>query len=154
MSTFRGLPAHVLLVHGLVVLVPLTAALLVLCALWPAARRRFVWLTAVLAVAVVVLTPLTTTAGEWLRERLGGGSPAIEEHANLGDDTLFYIVPLVVAAALVALVHVRAGRNRPVGRAALALVAIVAIAAGTAATVHTYRVGDSGSRAVWTGVVT
>lgn len=154
MSTIRGLPAHVLLVHGLVVLVPLTAVLLVLCALWPAARHRFVWLTVALAAVVTVLTPLTTAAGEWLQDRLGGGGPAIEEHANLGDDTLFYVVPLLLAAVSVAVVHLRAGRARPVGRAALALVAVFAIAAGTAATVQIYRVGDSGSRAVWTGVVT
>ena len=41
MSTVNGLPAHVLLVHAVVVLVPLTSLLLVLVAVWPAARRRW-----------------------------------------------------------------------------------------------------------------
>ncbi|MFZ2177676.1 MAG: hypothetical protein WAW17_27340 [Rhodococcus sp. (in: high G+C Gram-positive bacteria)] len=45
----NGLPAHVLLVHFVVVLAPLTAILLILCALWPAARRRMVWLIRALA---------------------------------------------------------------------------------------------------------
>ena len=40
MSTIAGLPAHILLLHFVVVLVPLTAILLIVCALWPAARRR------------------------------------------------------------------------------------------------------------------
>lgn len=40
MSTINGLPAHVLLVHAVVVLVPLTAIMLVLAAFWPSARRR------------------------------------------------------------------------------------------------------------------
>jgi hypothetical protein len=43
LTTISGLPAHVLLVHALVVLAPLTALLEVLCALWPAARRSWVW---------------------------------------------------------------------------------------------------------------
>ncbi len=68
MTTILGLPAHALLVHAVVVLAPLTAALRILCALWPAARRRLVWLNLAFAVSVVVLTPLTTSAGEWLYE--------------------------------------------------------------------------------------
>ena len=40
MQTVNGLPAHVLLVHAIVVLLPLSALLLALTALWPAARRR------------------------------------------------------------------------------------------------------------------
>jgi hypothetical protein len=34
MTTVFGLPAHALLVHAVVVLAPLTAALQILCALW------------------------------------------------------------------------------------------------------------------------
>lgn len=62
MSTINGLPAHVLLVHFIVVLAPLTAILAILCAVWPAARQRLVWLVLVLAGVVAVLTPLTTEA--------------------------------------------------------------------------------------------
>ena len=40
MSLINGLPAHPLLVHFIVVLALLTAALAVLCAVWPAARQR------------------------------------------------------------------------------------------------------------------
>lgn len=151
MSTFRGLPAHVLLVHGMVVLVPLTAALLIICALWPRARKHFIWLAAAGAVTVTVLTPVTTNAGEWLEHKLGS-SPAIEKHAELGDDLLYYIVPLLIAAVALVLVHLREGRNKPVGRAVLAVVAVLVVAAGATATVQTYRVGDSGARAVWSGV--
>jgi len=42
MTTIAGLPAHPLLVHLIVVLAPGTAVLEILCALWPAARRRLV----------------------------------------------------------------------------------------------------------------
>ena len=71
MSTFNGLPAHVLLVHFVVVLGPLTAALAIVCTFWPAARQRLVWLVLALAVITAGLTPLTTDAGEWLAKRNG-----------------------------------------------------------------------------------
>src|SRR5262249_15620411 len=65
MTVFNGLPSHVLLVHFLVVLVPLTALLEIACALWPVVRRgQIVWLTLILAIATLVLTPITTNAGE------------------------------------------------------------------------------------------
>ncbi|UFS96940.1 DUF2231 domain-containing protein [Nocardia huaxiensis] len=151
MSTFAGLPAHILLVHAIVVLVPLTAVLLIACAVWPAARSRVLWLAAGLAVLVVGLTPLTTEAGEWLQGKLGP-APAIQEHADLGNQMLYFVVPLLVAAALLIVVRLREQRGRPLGRAVLALVAVLVVAAGAAATVQTYRVGDSGSRAVWGGI--
>ena len=69
MTTMFGLPAHALLVHAMVVFAPLTALLEILCAIWPAARRRLVWLTLAFAVATLVLTPLTTSAGEWLYDQ-------------------------------------------------------------------------------------
>ncbi len=40
MTTVGGLPAHILLVHAVVVLVPLSALLIVLVTTWPAARAR------------------------------------------------------------------------------------------------------------------
>jgi hypothetical protein len=49
MSTFNGLPLHVLLVHFIVVLAPLTALLAIVCAVcavWPAPRKRLIWLVA------------------------------------------------------------------------------------------------------------
>ena len=45
MTVVNGLPAHALLVHFIVVLAPLTALLVMLCALWGAARRHLVWST-------------------------------------------------------------------------------------------------------------
>jgi hypothetical protein len=41
-TTIGGLPAHILLVHAVVVLVPLAALLVVLVTAWPAARARLI----------------------------------------------------------------------------------------------------------------
>jgi len=147
-STINGLPAHVLLVHLLVVLVPLTAALLVLAAVWPMARRVLVWPAVALAVLTVALTPVTVSAGRWLAQRVGS-TPAIRAHIDLGDTLLPFVIALLVVAALVAGVHLaeRAGR-RPT-RAVVAVVAVLAVAVGVAATVQVVRIGDSGARATW-----
>ena len=60
MTVVNGLPAHALLLHFLVVLIPLTALLGIVCGLWPAARRgQLLWLTPVLAVAAMVSTTLS-----------------------------------------------------------------------------------------------
>lgn len=147
MSTFNGLPAHALLVHFIVVLAPLTAVLAILCALWPAARRRLVWLVLALAAATTVLTPLTTEAGEWLEHRIGE-SPAIETHAELGGTMPYFAIALLVAAILLVLVHLR-----DVPAAAMAVIAALVIAASAATIVQVVRIGDSGAHATWGGIV-
>lgn len=143
MSTFNGLPAHVLLVHFVVVLAPLTAVLAILCVVWPAARRRFVWLTLALSVLTLALTPLTTEAGEWLEHRIGE-SPALEIHAERGDTMLYVAIALVVATALVALLHLRPFATMPT-----VIIAVVVIAVSAAAMVQVVRIGDSGAQAAW-----
>ncbi|MEV0028470.1 DUF2231 domain-containing protein [Nocardia sp. NPDC050793] len=149
MSTVNGLPAHVLLVHGVVVLVPLTALLLVLSALAPAVRRRLVWLVAALAVVGVVLTPITADAGETLAERFPAPGEALRTHIDLGRTTVYFAVALLVVALLLVAAHLVELRGGSIGRAPAALLAILALVAGIAAGVQCYRVGDSGARAVW-----
>ncbi|WP_225728450.1 MULTISPECIES: DUF2231 domain-containing protein [unclassified Nocardia] len=148
MTTINGLPAHVLLVHGLVVLVPLTAVLLILCAVWRAARERFIWLVVALAAICAVLTPITTEAGDWLEHHIGR-TPAIRDHAELGDTLIYFTIALLIAAVLLAVVHLRERRDRSLGAPIVVAVAILAIVAGVAATAQVYRIGDSGAHAVW-----
>jgi hypothetical protein len=162
MTTVEGLPAHVLLVHAVVVLVPLTALLLVVESLWPAARRRLAWPTAVLAVVTLVSVPLATEAGDWLEHRIAS-TPLVREHAELGDTLLPWAIGLAVLAVLVAARQQwtrRAERRaseagpaerRPRGRLLSAALAVVAIALAGGSVVSVYRIGDSGARAAWTG---
>jgi hypothetical protein len=151
-TTFNGLPAHILLVHFIVILAPLTAVLAILCAVWPAARKRLVWLVLGLAVITVVLTPLTTDAGEWL-ERQVGRSPLLHAHTKLGDTMIYFAVALLIAAALLALIHVREVRAQSVKPIATWIVAAIVIVAAAATTVQVYRIGDSGARVTWSGRV-
>jgi hypothetical protein len=152
-TTIAGLPAHALLVHFIVVLAPLTAVLAILCAVWPAARKRLAWLVLALAVVTVVLTPLTTGAGGWLEHQIGR-SPLLHVHTKLGDTMIYFAIALLVAAILIAVIHVREVRGKAVKPVATWIVAAVVIVLSVATAAQVYRIGDSGARATWTGRVT
>lgn len=151
MSIISGLPAHPLLVHFIVVLAPLTAILVILCAVWPAARQRLVWLVAALAGIVLVLTPITVEAGEWLYERTPDSS-WLDTHEHLGETMIYVAIALAVAAALVAFVHVRTARGNT-STALSVIVATVVIVIGAGATIQVFRIGDSGARSVWNDTI-
>ncbi|CAN5743702.1 hypothetical protein BH09ACT7_BH09ACT7_56240 [soil metagenome] len=152
MSTINGLPAHVLLVHFIVVLAPLTAILAIVCALWPAARQRLTWLVFGLALLTAVLTPLTTDAGEWLETREDRSS-VLHTHTELGDTMLYFAIALVVGAALLVYIHVRETRGNAVKPVAQWVIAALVIIASLATTVQVYRIGESGAKASWADVV-
>lgn len=148
-TTISGLPAHVLLVHGLVVLAPLTALLEILCALWPAARRHLVWLVLVLAAATTALTPVTASAGAWFYDQQHHPRDILNTHADRGSTMIYFSLALLVVAVVLAVIHrreVRAVAPRPIVSVAIAVLTIVV---GVAATVQMVRIGDSGARAVW-----
>lgn len=144
----NGLPAHVLLVHFVVVLAPVAGLLLILCGVWGSARRRVVWVAAGLAVVVAALTPLTIDAGEWLESRVGA-SPGVMAHTRLGDSMSYVAVGLVAAGILVVALHLRERVRPPSGVVLRVVVAAVTVVIGTATVVQVYRIGDSGARAAW-----
>jgi predicted membrane protein DUF2231 len=157
MTTVNGLPAHILLVHAIVVLLPLAGLLLVLTAFWPAARARLAAPNAILSVLVVALVPLTTSTGEWLEERVPQ-STLLHKHTELGDSAIFYAIPIAVLALVVwwrdREARATPGRRAwlaPLSTAVTAVVAVVALVAGAAGVYGVYRIGDSGAKATWTG---
>jgi hypothetical protein len=173
MSTFNGLPLHVLIVHAVVVLIPLSAVLLILVSVWPAARARFADLTAVLAVVALISVPITTQAGEWLEHRVAR-TPLVHVHTELGDTMLPWAIGLAVLAVAVAVRHRLAARRAPAtephgveirdgghrdgaggrDRVLGGILAALALVVAVGATVTVYRIGDSGARAAWTGQFT
>jgi hypothetical protein len=148
MSTVDGLPAHILLNHFVVVLGPLTAILAILCALWPAARRRLIWLVLLLSVGTLILIPLTTSSGAWLMGKVGAPSP-VRVHQELGETLIYMVAALVATVVVLTAVHIRQARGRTVKAALHAVVGVLVIAAAVATLVQTYRVGESGARAAW-----
>jgi hypothetical protein len=118
MTTVGGLPAHILLVHTVVGLVPVTALLVVLIAVWPAAPRRLMWVAAGVALVTLVSVPVTTEAGEWLEHRVER-TALLRVHTELGDTMLPWAIGLaVIAFAILArtVIAERAARRAvPVG---------------------------------------
>ncbi len=153
MSTFQGLPFHALLVHFIVVLAPLTAILAILCAVWPAARQRLVWLVLTLAVVITGLTPLTTDSGEWLEHNIEK-SELVERHAEMGDTMVYFALALLVAAILLVFAHVRSNRGRAFPGALSAAITVFVVVASVATAVQVFRIGHSGAQSVWSGTLT
>jgi hypothetical protein len=151
MTTITGIPAHALLVHAIVVLAPLTALLEILCAVWPAARRRFVWLVLAFAGVTLVLTPLTTNAGQWLYNQQSQPSEILRTHAERGDWMIYFSVGLLVVAIALVVLHWLTSRSDTPRTAATVFVAVLALAVGVSSIITVVRIGDSGAHAVWGG---
>ena len=149
MTTITGIPAHALLVHAIVVLAPLTALLEMMCAVSPAARRRFVWLVLAFAVVTLVLTPLTTSAGDWLYNQQQQPSDILITHANRGQWMIAFSAAMLVVAIALAVLHWLEGRSDKRRTAATVIVAIVALAVGVSSIVAVVRIGDAGAESVW-----
>ena len=149
MTTISGIPAHALLVHAIVVLAPLTALLEILCAFWPAARRRLVWLVLALAAVNLVLTPLTTSAGEWLLENGGPPRPILQEHAERGEWMIYFSVALLIVAVALTALHWMESKSDKPRKVAAAVLAVVALVVGVSSIITVVRIGDAGAQAVW-----
>jgi len=149
MTTITGLPAHALLVHAIVVLAPLTALLEILCGVWPAARRRFVWLVLAFAVVTLVLTPLTTSAGDWLFNQQAQPSDILITHANRAQWMIAFSIALLVVAIAHAVLHWLQSRSDKPRKAAAVAVAVLAIVVGVWSTAGVVFIGHAGAEAVW-----
>jgi hypothetical protein len=149
-DTIAGLPLHPLVVHATEVIVPVTALVVTVAALWPRFRRYAGYLPLAMALASLVLVPLSTQSGEALQARVGESS-LIETHSNLAEGLLPWVFGLVVVAAVL-LWWNRNEREGATPRAprwvALGL-AVAAVLATTGTTVQAIRVGHSGATAVW-----
>jgi uncharacterized membrane protein len=150
MNVVNGLPAHVLLVHFMVVLAPLTALLEIACVLWsPLRRGQLVWLTLILALVTIVLTPIATNAGGWLYGLRRNPDPILREHAERGGTMMYFSVALLAAAIVVVALRFaerRAGRG---WRVTNIIVAVVVLAVGVSSMIQIYRIGDAGAQSVW-----
>ncbi|TFD85566.1 hypothetical protein E3T61_17420 [Cryobacterium lactosi] len=147
-DTFFGLPMHPLIVHATEVVVPTAALVVLLAAAWPRFRRwaRFVPLG--LALAALVLVPLSTESGEALEERVSE-SALIETHADLAEGLLPWVIGLVVVAAVLLWWNWKdRSPRKPMKWVAVALIAATALAS-TGTVVQAVRIGHSGATAVW-----
>ncbi|MCX4399315.1 hypothetical protein OOK39_43640 [Streptomyces sp. NBC_00264] len=156
LDLINGIPAHVLFVHAVVVLVPLTALALILCAAIPSVMRRFGLALPALALVSLISVPLTTHAGEWL-ERHVDRDPLVRKHTELGDELLPWAIGLFLMSAAVWWLYRRAAHRTPEAEGSTSTVgtplhitaAVLSLIIGVGAGVQVYRIGDSGAKAAW-----
>jgi predicted membrane protein DUF2231 len=166
-DTISGLPVHALVVHAVVVLLPLMALVTIAFTVRPRWRAGLPW--AILGNLVTVGAAYTATkSGGNLQARLSNqvGQEVAVDHGNLGSVLPNFAVALLVASVLAYLLvgrtpkarrssqywedprHEQEGPPRTSG-VAVALAVVLVVGAGAAAGYWTFRVGDSGARAVW-----
>lgn len=148
LQTIFGLPVHPLIVHATVVIVPLAALSVLLAAVWPRFRGWAGVLVPVLALAAVVLTPLSTSSGEALQGMVGD-SHLVEEHSELADMLIWWVIPLLVGAAGVWWFNRRGVTGR---RGLMVAASVVSVVAALGTTVQVVLIGHSGAQAAWHGV--
>ncbi len=162
-----GIPAHPLMVHAPVVLVPLTALVAFVYGLVPPLRRHVGWLLALLALASAGTAVGAVLSGEAFAAKLGS-SPAITRHQDLGETMRNAALLLaVVAVALVVVDWIRIRRGRAAaandgpgaaaspgsGRLLLVGVSVVLtlglLGLAGVATAYAVRAGHTGAEMVW-----
>ncbi|WP_035857503.1 DUF2231 domain-containing protein [Cryptosporangium arvum] len=171
-----GLPAHPLVVHAAVVLVPIAVLSAFAYVLVPRLRPKIGWVLALSSLSGAGASIVAAETGDRLAKFLGG-SEAINEHGGFGLDTRNMAVLLAVVAVVLLIVErTRANRREPMrgyerdqwgmvgepppanssGSTVLTVVSVVLmvalLATAVGAAVSVAQAGDTGARMVWESV--
>jgi uncharacterized membrane protein len=144
LDTIGGLPAHPLLVHAPLVLIPLVSVSAVAMVASARFSRRFGAAVAVLSALAVVSAAAAKLSGEAWSETVGFPQP----HAELADP----LPVIVLLQALLVTVLWLLDRGRPTNRARplpVWLLSALVLVISVVAVYWTIRVGHSGAEAVW-----
>ena len=157
-----GLPAHPLLVHIPVALIPLCAVgaiVIVVSASW---RQRIGWIVVVLAGVAAVASQLAASSGEEFQEALDKESELIRRHAELGETFVWFAIALFVALLAMMIwdtmqrrAETGAGegdQKERAGRTVALILSNVVVITALGASYRVYQVGHSGAKAVWSEV--
>jgi hypothetical protein len=155
MIEIAGLPAHILLIHAVVVLVPLAGLAAIAYTTAPRWRGYLAWPLGVLSLGLVPLSLITAEAGEQL-EKARPSSALVREHAEQGDvlkavSVVFFVI---IAATLIASHEPIGGRFAFLGplrtnRAVRLVLLAAAAAAGAFFIYQSVITGHSGAASVW-----
>ncbi|MCW2716604.1 DUF2231 domain-containing protein [Pseudonocardia sp.] len=165
MFTINGIPAHPLVIHAVVVLLPLAALGAVLIAVRPRWRRAFGVPVLLVALVGVAAVPLATQTGEQLQRALPGPNPLIEIHEGRADMLLPWAVAFLVLLAVAVIGGIVADRRaRPTDAPAggttttrsparvVTAVGVLAALLGLVVAGLVVWIGEAGATAVWQGV--
>jgi hypothetical protein len=154
LSTINGLPAHILIVHLVVVFVPLSAIFLV-ASLHPRGINRLgIWLP-ITSVISLLSVFAAMNAGGWLQNHVENDA-LVRKHTELGGQLWPFSAAVLLFSLIVwwrartQLTETSGSTGRETGAIALtAAIAVLSVAASAVSIVWVYRIGDSGARASW-----
>lgn len=152
-----GLPLHPLVVHAAVVLAPAAALAALLYAVVPAWRRALRHVAAALALVAALAVQVAVLSGNALREDVPALAQAVVDHHDWGIRLVWssWVLAAITVASwwVLPVAGVRGVGGGSAGRflrpALLVLQPVVALAVLWLA----FRTGDSGARAVWSGLL-
>ena len=147
-DTISGLPVHALVVHAVVVFVPLTAIGAVLIAVRPSFSRRFGIIVVIFGAIGAVASLVAKQSGYELAKRVG--TP--EAHESLGTWMPLFAIGLFILVLVFWMFDRGIPSNVP-RPTWMKVFAVVVIGGAILALWWTFRVGDSGARAVWEPIV-
>ena len=154
-DTVAGLPVHVLIIHAVVVIAPLTALMAIWYAVRPASRASLRLPLAAGAVITGVSGLIAGASGEALEHRVRAADSAdaaalalVHDHAEAGD--LARILCLVLMVVTLAAVFYLL----PLGAAVAKVTASAVILASVAAMGSVIITGHTGAKAAWADQVT
>jgi hypothetical protein len=161
LDSLFGLPAHPLVVHAAVVLIPLAAVGVCAIAFWPSARRRIGWIVLGLAFVGMLSGWLAKESGEGLEDTVKK-TQAVEDHAEMGDSGTIAGGLVFLGAAGVMAVDVlekrrasqsgatEGGSGGPGSLRTLGIVVgVVAVLFSVVGAGRIVQIGHSGAKATW-----
>ena len=153
MTSFFGLPVHVLMVHAVVVLVPLAAVggLAISTLSW--ARTRYGSLVLVGAFGAAVTTYIAQEAGERFQLSFPQPTPTMLKHFDIGGDLFIFVVLLFLGIAAIQLGQLLVNRDQTRGKWLRLVGTVVTVVCAVISVVQVVRIGHSGAVAVWGGTV-
>jgi hypothetical protein len=161
-TTINGLPAHILLVHAVVVFVPLAAIALVAALRRSVAQRLGGWLPGLAAVAFLAVLA-AMNAGGWLESHVQNTALVRAHTAMAGQLWPFSLLVLVLSTA-VWWVNGRETAVNPApptevsarsmsavvgGTVTSVVIGVLVVLVAIGSVVQVVRIGDSGSKASW-----
>lgn len=152
MTTLFGLPAHALLVHAVVVLIPTAAVGIVLSAFVPRLRRFVLGASLALAVVAMGIAPLAEESGAALEDAVQE-TDALRRHEDLGETMPAVAIAMGVSGLAFGAVEVARSRGAGPSWARTTtlgtVVAGLAVATAVGGTVQVVLTGHSGAEATW-----
>jgi hypothetical protein len=96
-TTVSGLPAHILLVHLTLVVIPTAAVVMIVAAASTRLRRWLGVVSPLLALVALIMVPITRSAGLWLYNRVPH-TPLIDAHMHRANHILPWVIALFVVS--------------------------------------------------------